>query len=783
MNAHPTRAKEHLCTVMATGRTIFVRNLPFSATDEQLQELFCDVGEIKRRFVVREHGVRDKCRGFGYVTFTTPEEAQEAVKKTVKFKGRVLNLSLADRRPLKKRTAHEDEAAAPPVAKRQKIQSKARPPADIGRTVVLKNLAEVITKKQIYKKCRKFGHVEETVFPVEDREQAAFVKFVKHHDARVCVTELNGRVFIGQTVTAVLASREGKEPSKISLMKARLIVRNLSFNSSEDELRNLFSKHGKVIDVSIPVRHGTEKTRVGCAFVQFANVFEAARAMKEVNMTEIGGRPVAVDWAIPKNTYQSAMSEKRVESTEERVEELANEESDGDAASDESEEQSEEGSDNEGIDETEGNDEEAIEESESDDHESIESSSVKADESVKRYKPDDASEGRTVFVRGLPFVVDQSTVIDFFSQFGGVRYCRMMKDRDSGLPKGTAFVQFKEPASVTRCVAASSADSGLILDGRKLDVLQAVTPREAKRIAEETASSKDKMQRTDKRNLHLAKEGLILPGSESAKVLPRADLVKRQKAEAEKRLKLKNPNFFVSTTRLCVRNIPLTVDDKKLKDIFAKAGGVPKSGVVQVKIMRNTDRVDISGLARSRGYGFVQFRDHDAALRALRYTNNNPECFGPDRRLIVEFSLENQQVLKSRQQKMTRQKQRFPVDKKKAKQQPILKAEGKKKVKGGGKEKVSGTKEEKTASEPATKKLRGKRRGEEASWVPVKRARQEESVKARTAVRTGEKRQGKLRSVAVKVDRDEELFSRMVQNYKTKLFGRDAFLDRSRWFE
>ena len=37
--------------------------------------------------------------------------------------------------------------------------------------------------------------------------------------------------------------------------------------------------------------------------------------------------------------------------------------------------------------------------------------------------------------------------------------------------------------------------------------------------------------------------------------------------------KLKNPNIFVSPTRLCVRNIPFAVDDKRLKQAFLKAAG------------------------------------------------------------------------------------------------------------------------------------------------------------------------------------------------------------------
>ena len=49
--------------------------------------------------------------------------------------------------------------------------------------------------------------------------------------------------------------------------------------------------------------------------------------------------------------------------------------------------------------------------------------------------------------------------------------------------------------------------------------------------------------------------------------------------DAEKRQKLKNDNIFISPYRLCVRNIPVQVDDKKLAAIYKDAVG-DKSAVI-----------------------------------------------------------------------------------------------------------------------------------------------------------------------------------------------------------
>ena len=106
-----------------------------------------------------------------------------------------------------------------------------------------------------------------------------------------------------------------------------------------------------------------------------------------------------------------------------------------------------------------------------------------------------------------------------------------------------------------------------------------------------------------------------------------------------------------------MRNLALNVDDKKLKEIFSTATG-RRIHVEKVLIIRSKDRLDSTGRGRSMGYGFVEFANHKDALAALRATNNNPAIFGADRRPIVEFSLENSLVLKTKQRRVEKAQQR-----------------------------------------------------------------------------------------------------------------------------
>jgi len=132
----------------------------------------------------------------------------------------------------------------------------------------------------------------------------------------------------------------------------------------------------------------------------------------------------------------------------------------------------------------------------------------------------------------------------------------------------------------------------------------------------------------------------------------------RKQVERQKKNMLKNLNMFVSSTRLCVRNLPDHVDDSKLRSIFAK--NVPKSAkITECKVMRDFSS-GVGGKADSKHYGFVSFSQHEDTLAALRNVNNNPTIFTKDRRPIVEFSIENRKALLARQKRLEKSREKNP---------------------------------------------------------------------------------------------------------------------------
>ena len=60
------------------GRKLYVGNLPYSAAEQDLQELFEKVGPVESVTVMRDMAT-GRARGFGFVEMATDEGAQKAI--------------------------------------------------------------------------------------------------------------------------------------------------------------------------------------------------------------------------------------------------------------------------------------------------------------------------------------------------------------------------------------------------------------------------------------------------------------------------------------------------------------------------------------------------------------------------------------------------------------------------------------------------------------------------------------------------------------------------------
>ena len=82
-------------------------------------------------------------------------------------------------------------------------------------------------------------------------------------------------------------------------MGNKLYVGNLSFNSTENDLRDLFAQAGTVSEVALMQDKFTGKSR-GFAFVTMATDAEAQTAATKFNSHNLDGRPLTVNEAKPR---------------------------------------------------------------------------------------------------------------------------------------------------------------------------------------------------------------------------------------------------------------------------------------------------------------------------------------------------------------------------------------------------------------------------------------------------------------------------------------------------
>ena len=178
--------------------TLFVSSLPFETTSKELEEFFSEIGPIRSCFVVSDKEDSSKNNnGCGYVIYADPEDASRAIKelKKVEFQGkRRLRIELAIRKKIIKESkestdpsdslndskdskdSNEDSNDASMDKSMDTSMEKEKEKQIYRKSLILSQLPLDITKKQLYKKVRKYGTIKSIVFPLV---RLSFFKILK----------------------------------------------------------------------------------------------------------------------------------------------------------------------------------------------------------------------------------------------------------------------------------------------------------------------------------------------------------------------------------------------------------------------------------------------------------------------------------------------------------------------------------------------------------------------------------------------------------------------------
>ncbi len=82
-------------------------------------------------------------------------------------------------------------------------------------------------------------------------------------------------------------------------MSNKLFVGNLSFNTTENDLREAFAAHGTVLEANLMLDRETGRGR-GFGFVTMSTPEEAQKAINTLNGSSVDGRSLTVNVAKPR---------------------------------------------------------------------------------------------------------------------------------------------------------------------------------------------------------------------------------------------------------------------------------------------------------------------------------------------------------------------------------------------------------------------------------------------------------------------------------------------------
>lgn len=111
--------------------SIYIGNLPYDATEEQVVELFKPFGEVNRAALVKDRET-GRPRGFGFVEMPSDQEARKAIEELSgkEFQGRPLTVNEARNRSAQRNAANLSRSAHKSEATQDEAGEHADAPAD-----------------------------------------------------------------------------------------------------------------------------------------------------------------------------------------------------------------------------------------------------------------------------------------------------------------------------------------------------------------------------------------------------------------------------------------------------------------------------------------------------------------------------------------------------------------------------------------------------------------------------------------------------------------------------
>ncbi|XP_065936670.1 probable RNA-binding protein 19 isoform X2 [Magallana gigas] len=259
-------------SVAETGR-LFVRNLAYNCTQEDLEELFGKFGPIAEVHLSIDT-VTKKIRGYAFILFMMPEHAVRAYEEldgTI-FMGRMLHILPGKEKLDEEKEEKEGSSYKSKKAAQQKAEASS---SHNWNTMFLgiNAVADVMATKYNTEK----SHILDPEAP-----QSLGVRMALGETQIVAET----RYFLTENGVVLDSFSQAAAPRS----KTVLLVKNLPANTDPEDLREVFSKHGALGRVLMPPSGVT-------AIVEYLDPTEAKLGFRNLAYTKFQHVPLYLEWA------------------------------------------------------------------------------------------------------------------------------------------------------------------------------------------------------------------------------------------------------------------------------------------------------------------------------------------------------------------------------------------------------------------------------------------------------------------------------------------------------
>ncbi|BBN20258.1 multiple RNA-binding domain-containing protein 1 [Marchantia polymorpha subsp. ruderalis] len=294
-------------SVSETGR-LFVRNLPYTASEEDLTQIFSKYGQLSQVHLVLDKATK-RSKGFAYILYMLPEDAVrafEALDKSI-FQGRLLHLIPAKRPP----PAPEPKliGSGPGSTKYKQEREAQRKAAEAGGDTRAWNMLFMRPDTVAENVAQKYGMTKSEFLDPEAGDLAVRMALGETHIITETKRALSDEGVNVEVLEQVASGQEGK----VKRSNHVILVKNLPFTTTEDDLLRMFSAHGSIGRVILP----PTKT---LAVVEYLEAAEASRAFKSLAYKRFQHVPLYLEWApeqllkehVPVGPQRGSVQEKAV---------------------------------------------------------------------------------------------------------------------------------------------------------------------------------------------------------------------------------------------------------------------------------------------------------------------------------------------------------------------------------------------------------------------------------------------------------------------------------------